>query len=516
MPTVNASSMYASVLPQSMESSEPPLERPAHRGIVYAALATLVTALLMAMFMSPFYALSSVAVAVCAIVFLFTGHSRSLPQDPMGLFVCLILILLPLAPALGGGGTVVRSSLALVSLVLLFLRFRHIRSLRYGPQFGLLVLSLGIVLLGLWLFSPAFWYGASRYLNWVMFLPLGLVVATYGRLGSYMFGLLSAGGLQGAGVYLQLNGRYGGTWGGLSLNPGVPQSSAAAEWLTRYTGFALNPNNMGLIAGASTVALLVLAVAPGAVRPRVACILFSLAFFYLVLLSNSRTALVATGVGVVVGLLLTSVRAAVIGITAMSVATVLLLTSTWAQIEVLLQSLGGIASATDDSYLARISLWSDYLSHVHGVEVVIGRGFGAVNPDLYDHVSSIGVDQSLLKAGTVDNSWIKLVIEGGVFLAVLMALIISLSAWSGFEGYRLSRLHGIQTTGYVVPLSLFPMMIWASASYDVFDINPWNGLIWVLVGLCYLTPDWKLRSEGGGRAVGPRGSDGSSIRWPVA
>ncbi|MGW0455899.1 O-antigen ligase family protein [Gordonia sputi] len=402
-----------------------------------------------------------------------------------------------MTPSLGPTGTYARFILALVGLGItawILSEKTYARKLQ-GPAAAVFLCILGVVVwtVGLGVFAASPLYGLIRFVNFSMFIPIAFVIFSRVRFATGVLAVVAAAAVQLLAVVLQVNGRYGGTWGGITVSG--PSASVLAERITRYTGFLLNPNNLGLfLAYAGVLAFTCLIFSPG-FRERVAASAFFIACLYGVILSSSRTALIAVSVSC---LTVAFVRSMWLGLAACGAAAAIVEGASFigfVDLSQIVASYTDIANNTDASSRQRSDLWADQLNKLRGWEVFVGKGFGAVDPSLFRHdaVEGFRIKDKLLTAGTVDNSWLKLWLEGGVFAVSLMSAILGgtglLIIWKLMEGRKIAARSSLEADESLFAraklaglLGLLIIIAFATFSYDILDINPWNSIIWVLMG----------------------------------
>ena len=84
------------------------------------------------------------------------------------------------------------------------------------------------------------------------------------------------------------------------------------------------------------------------------------------------------------------------------------------------------------------------------------------------------------KALTVDNGWLKLFLEEGIIGLGLFLAIFAIALWRSFSARRgRQRVLALTTGAVLIALGV------RALSADVLDINPWNFLVWLLVGLAF-------------------------------
>ncbi|WP_127129584.1 O-antigen ligase [Georgenia sp. SYP-B2076] len=387
--------------------------------------------------------------------------------------VSLILPVTTLAPAVGPLGTGARLLLAVVVAACVLHRPGRLRI----PQ-ALLLLLFVALLLALAVGAPSPAYGAARLVNWVMFVPLVFLGSGRGHLRAVGRSLFLTCWLQVGGVLLQLAGLLGGTWGGL-LTSGTTHDPSRHNWLTRYTGFLGNPNDLGLLLSLGAM-LCVLAVAMGSSRGtlpvgRTFVMLISAGVFVLgVFLSGSRGAILGLVIGVVVSMAFLSGRQRLVVGCFAGAATALVLTDDGAFRRVV-GSVGEIVAGEDSSAASRAAQWLDRLGA--GGPWFVGDGFGGYARNAVLTRDGVGIDTAVHQSATVDNSWLKLYLEGGVLGVTILALLLCALILPVVTRHVEDRLAA------AVVVTSAAMLVWRSLSVDVLDINPWNAVIWLLAGL---------------------------------
>ena len=441
------------------------------------ALTVVVASLMLATLYDIQYSAAALAVPFLATIYWMLGITHLLPSDRYGLAYCLLAILLPLAPAMGSDGTIVRFALAGAFLVLV-VDTRGTTARNMPAYIAVATLSLLALLAISTVTAPSLGYGITRLLNWTMFIPAAFVYFRRPRPGALTFGLLASAGVQYGGVVFQLQGIYGGTWGGLLVS-GTTYTHEGGKWITRYTGFVLNPNNLGFLLSAAALVLIIAIIGDQPLRIRLAGLFGVGALVYGMLLTSSRGALLALFVGVLVSSIYLGFRPFMTVVLSGAVTLLGVTSLRWTPLNRVISSYGEIADETDKSYLARVTLWADRLTGIDYFDILAGGGFGATNREALSRQSGLGVDSVVQIAGTVDNAWIKLLLETGALgVAALAALLVgpTLAVIVARSEHR-DRRFGATLLGVTT------IVVWASTSYDIFDINPWNGLIPVLIGV---------------------------------
>lgn len=384
------------------------------------------------------------------------------PVPRLTVFVlATVLPVVTIAPTLGVAGSILRTALAFVAFLAVL---RH--HSRLAPHQGVLLFTWITLVAAMAVGSPDPGYGLARAVNWLMFLPLVYLAAHPGHWVIVTRSLLITCGVQMAAVGAQLVGLLGGTWGGL-LTSGRNYDPVERNYLTRYTGLLLNPNDLGLILAAGVVVALMLA----SERPTRSWLAIPTAALFTtgIILTGSRGALLALVLGIAIMLVFlpTIHRLLVISL---GIGTALWLTTREGETRLVLDSITDIFTGADHSANSRTDLWSTYLSQSDNL--VIGNAFGAtLRSGALDSQSAAGL-------ATVDNSLLKLVLEGGwlavtVFVAVLLVIYLPL----------LNRRYGPDRFAAGAILAVMGMVGFRSISVDLLDINPWNAVIWLLGGL---------------------------------
>ena len=116
-------------------------------------------------------------------------------------------------------------------------------------------------------------------------------------------------------------------------------------------------------------------------------------------------------------------------------------------------------------------------------EIVFGAGYGGyAQPETLSRFE-LANQQARRKAqirATVDNGWLKLFLEEGLLGTGVFLAIFAAALWRSFSARRTAqRVLGLTTGALLVALGV------RALSADVLDINPWNFLVWLLVGLAF-------------------------------
>ena len=281
--------------------------------------------------------------------------------------------------------------------------------------------------------------------------------------------------MQIGGVLLQLTGHRGGTWGGLLTSGSYPDPTQR-NWLTRFTGFVGNPNDLGLLLSLGAV-MCVLTVAMGVSSRKTILLVSAGVFVWGVFLAGSRGAILGLVIGMVASLIFLSGRQRLIVSTISALAGALLLTRGGA-FSIVVDSIGAIFDGQDASAGFRSNLWNDRLSLDNSW--LFGDGFGGYASSAITRSGGLGVDQAVQRSMTIDNGWLKLFLEGGgLTVTVLTLLVISILA-SVLTKHVRASMNPLATSVVFISMT---MILWRSLSADLFDINPWNAVIWLNGGL---------------------------------
>ncbi|WP_199424941.1 O-antigen ligase family protein [Actinotalea solisilvae] len=375
----------------------------------------------------------------------------------------LVLPVTTVAPALGPAGTPLR---VLVAVAVAALVLKAPARLRPGTAGVLIVFVL--LLMAEALGAPSLEYGMVRLLNWVMFVPLLFVRGDDRTLRVLCASLLVACWIQLAGVALQHTGYIRGTWGGLVVSGSVLDAEGRTL-LTRYTGFLGNPNDLGLLLGLGVMVCLIGLVSR--VYARRAGIVVSLAAFtWGLFVTGSRGAILGLVVGLVVVVALLRPRhAAAVTVVGALVGVVPVLTSD--SVRRVIDSIGSILGGRDASASFRSTLWREQL-RVNDAWF-FGNGFGG-------YVAG-SPTTSGTTTGTIDNAWLKLLLEAGLAGCVLLAGLVLSVVVPLLRARREGN--DVTSVGRVLVTAGLAMVLWRSLSADLLDVNPWNAILWLMLGL---------------------------------
>jgi O-antigen ligase len=395
----------------------------------------------------------------------------ALPRRPGEIIAGGIILLLPLAPFLNTfsvAGTLLRLSLAAAFVFLLATGAIERNHALPGWMRAAVFLFVGVQLLAL-VGSPSLEYGLLRALNWLMFIPLAFASwDSRARRVLLAFALLS-GLLLVGGFVLQVLGIMGGVWGGYQIGEG--------RYERRYTSFLLNPNDFGLAMLITATAAFVTALfVRGWLRAFLIGIgsLFALAM----LLTVSRGALIAAAAVLLVLMILGGVRrAALLAVVVAAAASAVIAVAGGSLSEPVGRTLDSIAAAAegrDASLNQRQSRWVAVVGD--DALPLIGGGYGGYQSDRGASFELANRHETYV-ALTVDSGWLKLWTESGVMgLLLLAAVFVAALA-------RSWRLRRWSTPEALIGGSVLVALAVRATTADVFDINPWNAVLWLAVGV---------------------------------
>lgn len=405
----------------------------------------------------------------------FVGVGSTVPREPIGWLYAVIVFVTCWAPSLGTAGTIARFGIAGVALAaLIVISQKNETPLPALTKLGIsvLILSLAISAVG----AASSGYGAARILNWVMFIPLVWLVYRRPHVKGMIFGIVATCVFQMAGVGLQMAGFMGGTWGGL-LTSGTTYNPETSSWLRRYTGFIANPNNLALLLACGVIVLAACLLSQITVRLKVACLALIGLFVVGVVMTGSRGGLVAVGLGLMALFIAAGRRGVAAGILAASLALVALQLGPTEELDRVVVSFSEILSGTDASASQRSDVWMTRLGAANESDLALGSGFGGYAPSLFANQQGLDIDGLAARTATVDNSWLKLLLESGLLGAAGLATTLLYPMFAAFfrsSGSR--RLWGIASGSVILAL------IWRSISVDMLDQNPWNAITFLAIG----------------------------------
>ena len=314
-----------------------------------------------------------------------------------------------------------------------------------------------------------------------MFASLAFLSWTDARAALLARSLVATCWIQLVGVALQASGRRSGTWGGLLTN-GTTSDPEVHNWLTRYTGFLGNPNDLGLLFGLGALLCLV-AVAMGVTAHRFLTLVSVGVFLLGVFLTGSRGAILGLVVGLVAASFFIGGRQRLV-LGALSVVAAAYFVSRTGAFRLVLDSIWSIFTGQDDSAGLRSGLWAEQLRI--NDSWWFGNGFGGYLGSGVQAGEGFGVDAGFLRSATIDNGWLKLLLEAG-FVGVAIFALLLLSFLSPLLSRQARRRENALSIAVVVTCAV--VILWRSLSADIFDINPWNAVLWLTMGAAARSAD---------------------------
>lgn len=419
-------------------------------------------------------ALLPLAAAALVAALRWFGVGRFFPASGSGWVLLSTILVTSVAPSLGAMGTLARVGMAAVCLVATVVHLRGDR--RRVPRSA--AAALGILLVALTasaLAAPSYGFGLARLINWTMFVPLLFLVYNRPDVRGITMGIIGTGVIQMSGVGLQLAGLMGGTWGGLVLSG---NSDGGFNRLTRYTSFVANPNNLALLLTLAVIACTGCVFADVGARLRALCVGIIPLLGFGIVLTGSRGGIIAVCLGLFVVLAWHGTRGWMLGAAIVGIVVAVAVRTTSTGFSRLLTSLAELLEGSDISANHRTAAWADRMASTDGIGLVLGTGFGGYQPSLFAEQSGINIDSDLARLATVDNAWLKLVLEAGfVGAGSMAALLVVATAAALMRSRGGSNVVGIATGASLVA------MIWRSASVDMLDQNPWNVILFMAIGL---------------------------------
>lgn len=416
--------------------------------------------------------------ATVAFIFLARalGFGAMFPREKIGWLYAAVIFITCWAPSLGGAGTAARFGMAgLVAVTALFVALsrKGNQPLPTWLKIGLSVLIIGLII-GL-VGAASTGYGVARMLNWIMFIPLAWLVYQRPNVRGILLGIVATCVFQMIGVGLQMAGLMAGTWGGL-LTSGTTYDPTTSAWLRRYTGFIWNPNNLALVLVCGVVAMAACLLINLPARIKIACVAMIGLFTFGIVVSGSRGGLVAVALALLVLSVAAGKRGVAFGILAVAAAAVIIQFAASKELDRLIESLGEIISGTDASAAQRSGVWATRLQSQGGL--LIGSGFGGYDPGLFANQRGLDIDPAAARQATVDNSWLKMLLESGLIGAAGMAItMLHPMLGSLFKSPSQNRIWGI-TAG-----ATLAALMWRSLSVDMLDQNPWNAIVFIAAGM---------------------------------
>jgi O-antigen ligase len=271
-----------------------------------------------------------------------------------------------------------------------------------------------------------------------------------------------------------VKGVLGGVWGG-ALISGNDYNPITSRWLVRYTGFVQDPNNLAILMNLCAIACLSVAWMRRDRRVRMLMIGGVAASAGVVVVTGSRGGLIGIPLGLLVFSLFTGTRALMrISIFA-AIGSWAALNAHFSSLDGLLSTFTKVVGGQDQSMQHRLAVWTRYQEEA-GRSPIFGQGFGGYNQTAL-RGSEFNVSVDAARQATVDNSWLKLLLETGI-IGVTFAALVALCF-----GTALIR---AATTGAPRPVvagvgAAMAIIAWRSVSTDVLDINPYDMIVPLLI-----------------------------------
>jgi hypothetical protein len=424
-----------------------------------------------------FVVISTLGVGTAVIGTLALVRLHALPRTSLELLAACAIVLLPVAPylnTLGPFASGIRIGIAALFVATVVTGASRADTVPRRALFSFTLIVVGAQIIAL-VESSSATYGVLRFTNWIMFLPLAWIeFDRHARRVLAAFALIS-GVVLALGVIFQLLGFIGGTWGGLAQT----QSTHA----TRYTSFLLNPNDLGLAMFiAAVIAYFVARESTGIVA--LGAYVCVGAFGACVLLSASRGALLAIPV-VLVYLAARGLRKPMLVLAATLLLGALILSAaspaSKRSIGSTVHSIGSAAAGQDASVKQRSDRWKTLIRDT--ANPLIGGGYGGYGGAATQNVTG-SQRHAIYTQLTVDNSWLKLWLEAGALGVIAMGGVFFLGVSRCWSLVRSND----PVVGLVCGSALLALLF-RSLSVDLFDINPWNFIIWALIGIAYSPAD---------------------------
>lgn len=321
-------------------------------------------------------------------------------------------------------------------------------------------------------------YAILRFLNWVMFVPLAFVQFDRRMVRVAASAAVIVTVILLVGLLMQVGGVLPGVWGGLQIGGGA---GIRPTYARRFTSFLQNPNDLALFMLMMAVLVYVGFVVTRRPWPqRVAA--GALAGFCVVglLLASSRGALLALPIAAAF-LFVARQRRAVITLAGSGLVVLLVMLPLVPRLQQSvvtgLESVVAVVGGTDSSVTSRTQTWAERISSSQGGPL-IGGGYGGYADIPAGAIARAEERAALYQQLTVDNGWLKLLLEEGVIgLALLGSVVVG--------ALYLSLRHAIRRRDAVAAVcgALIVAAVFRAFSVDVFDINPWNFALWTLVGV---------------------------------
>lgn len=400
-------------------------------------------------------------------------------RDAYALLYFVTFIVVSVAPSLGLFGTVARTSCAVLGVVaagLVYLGTRDARRLRGSEQAAVAIVVGALLVASVSPVGPA--YVVARLFNWLMFWPMMFVFFHRPRYPALAAAAITGGMIQATGVVLQARGVLGGVWGG-ALISGNEYNPMTSEWLTRYTGFVQDPNNLAILMNLSAIAAVTVMILNRSVALRTICGGAVAISVMVVVFSGSRGGLLALPIGFFVYALIVGTRGIAALLATAAIGAYLAVSFRWDSLNNLVSTLTGALDGHDQSLVQRFAVWSAH--PVEGFQYLVGSGFGGYDAGAFSG-SGFDIASDSARSATVDNAWLKLLLEGGA-IAVCAFLAIFVVAFAAVvRGRRGERTNRVLAAGVGAALTI---LLWRSISTDALDINPFNFILPMVVGACF-------------------------------
>jgi hypothetical protein len=379
------------------------------------------------------------------------------------------------APSLGGAGTYARMMCALwAAAALVHIRLSREPRLQRSRVIDQMTMLGFFAALAMAATTPVgLAYGVSRLTNWLMFVPLGIVFFRRPRYGALAVVALLVGAVQTVGVLLQVKGVLGGVWGG-ALISGNDYNPITSRWLVRYTGFVQDPNNLAILMNLCAIACLSVAWMRRDRRARMLMIGGVAASAGVVVVTGSRGGLIGIPLGLLVFSLFTGTRALIRIAIFAAIGSWAALNAHFSSLDGLLSTFTKVVGGQDPSIQQRLAVWTKYQEG--GLSPIFGQGFGGYNQTAL-RGSGFDVSADAARQATVDNSWLKLLLETGVIGVTFAALVVLCCGTALIRAVK---------TGAPRPVvagvgAAIAIVVWRSASTDALDINPYNMIVPLLI-----------------------------------
>jgi len=383
------------------------------------------------------------------------------------------------APSLGLAGTLLRTTCAALgatAMVLLYFGNSDSIRLRRSEQAAFALVVGALLICAVSPIGPE--YVIARMVNWLMFWPLMFVFFHRPRFAALAIAAMLAGVLEAIGVLLQSQGILGGVWGG-ALVSGSEYNPLTSQWLVRYTGFILDPNNLAIIMNLAAIAATSVFLSTRRLAARIACASVFCLAIVIIVLSGSRGGLLALPIGFLVYALLIGARGVAALLGSAAIAAYIAVSAQWDSLDNLISTLTGALDGQDESLVSRFAIWSSH--QLEGFQYLVGSGFGGYDVSALSG-SGFDIAAESAKSATLDNSWLKLMLEGGALAVGAFAFIFYVAFAAVLRGRTSGELNRYVVAAVGATLSV---LLWRSLSTDALDINPFNCIVPLAVGASF-------------------------------